>query len=99
MKSSMFKQVVSNIKLWLLKSYYSILGFFLILKIKRNKRVLFGDSGHIAKTYKPINGKEFIINLQAMEPTNGVIFFKEYKQEIKYWTIGALYSNKAIKIR
>lgn len=99
MKSSMFKQVVSNIKLWLLKSYYSIFGFFLILIIKRKNSVLTQSTPTTLKTYKPIDGKQFIINLQAMEPSSGVTFFKEYKQEIKYWAIGALYNNNALKIK
>lgn len=99
MKSNMLKEIISNIKLWLLKLYYSILGFFLISRIKRNNLVLTQNTPTTLKTYKPIDGKQFIINLQAMEPSSGVTFFKEYKQEIKYWAIGALYKNNALKIK
>lgn len=99
MKSNMLKEIISNIKLWLLKLYYSILGVFLISRIKRNNLVLTQNTPTTLKTYKPIDGKQFIINLQAMEPSSGVTFFKEYKQEIKYWAIGALYKNNALKIK
>ena len=89
---------MERIKLWLLKSYYSILGFFLISRIKRNNSVLTQNTSTTLKTYKPIDGKQFIINLQAMEPSSGVIFFKEYKTVIKYWAIGSLFKNKIIKM-
>ena len=33
-----------------------------------------------------------------MEPTTGVVVFKEYKTLIKYWVIGSLFKNKIIKM-
>jgi hypothetical protein len=89
----------NKIKLWLLKTYYSIVGFFLIKKIKNNERLCFTQNNdNIITTYKYVGNKNFIINIQGMEPTTGVVFFKEYKTLIKYWVIGSLFKNKKIKL-
>lgn len=91
----------NKIKLWLLKTYYSIVGFFLIMKVKYNKKLYFvqNDSSNIITTYKYIGNNNFIVNTQCMEPTTGVVVFKEYKTLIKYWAIGCLFKNKIIKMK
>jgi hypothetical protein len=89
----------NKIKLWLLKTYYSIVGFFLIMKVKKNKKLYFiQNNSNIIKTYKYVGNNNFIINIQGMEPTTGVVVFKEYKTLIKYWVIGSLFKNKIIKM-
>lgn len=89
----------NKIKLWLLKTYYSIVGFFLIMKSKNNKKLYFTqNNGNVISTYKYVGNNNFIINTQCMEPTTGVVVFKEYKTLIKYWALGCLFKNKIIKI-
>lgn len=89
----------NKIKLWLLKTYYSIVGFFLIMKVKNNEKLYFTqNNGNVISTYKYVGNNNFIINVQAMEPTTGVVVFKEYKTFIKYWALGCLFKNKLIKI-
>lgn len=89
----------NKIKLWVLKTYYSIVGFFLIMKVKKDKKLYFTqNNSNIITTYKYIGNNNFIINIQGMEPTTGVVAFKEYKTFIKYWVIGSLFKNKIIKI-
>jgi hypothetical protein len=89
----------NKIKLWLLKTYYSIVGFFLIMKVKKDKKLYFTqNNSNVIKTYKYVGSNNFIINVQGMEPTTGVVVFKEYKTVIKYWAIGSLFKNKIIKM-
>jgi hypothetical protein len=89
----------NKIKLWLLKTYYSIVGFFLIMKVKNNEKLYFTqNNGNVISTYKYVGNNNFIINTQCMEPTTGVVVFKEYKTLIKYWALGCLFKNKLIKI-
>jgi hypothetical protein len=89
----------NKIKLWLLKTYYSIVGFFLIMKVKNNEKLYFTqNNGKVISTYKYLGNNNFIINTQCMEPTTGVVVFKEYKTLIKYWALGCLFKNKKIKI-
>lgn len=89
----------NKIKLWLLKTYYSIVGFFLIMKVKKNKKLYFTqNNSNVITTYKYVGNNNFIINVQGMEPTTGVVVFKEYKTLIKYWVIGSLFKNKIIKM-
>lgn len=89
----------NKIKLWLLKTYYSIVGFFLIMKVKNNEKLYFiQNNGNVISTYKYVGNNNFIINTQCMEPTTGVVVFKEYKTLIKYWALGCLFKNKLIKI-
>lgn len=89
----------NKIKLWLLKTYYSIVGFFLIMKVKNNEKLYFTqNNGNVISTYKYVGNNNFIINTQCMEPTTGVVVFKEYKTLIKYWVLGCLFKNKLIKI-
>jgi hypothetical protein len=67
----------NKIKLWLLKTYYSIVGFFLIMKVKKDKKLYFTqNNSNIIKTYKYVGNNNFIINIQGMEPTTGVVVFK-----------------------
>ena len=90
----------NKIKLWLLKTYYSIVGFFLIKKVKNNEKLYFvQNKSNIYKTYKYVGNKNFVINTQCMEPTTGVTFFKEEKTAIKYWVLGCLYENNEIKMK
>lgn len=89
----------NKIKLWLLKTYYSIVGFFLIMKVKNNEKLYFTqNNSNTIKTYKYVGNNNFIINIQCMEPTTGVAIFKEYKTLIDYWAIGCLFKNKIIKM-
>lgn len=89
----------NKIKIWLLKTYYSIVGFFLIMKVKKNKKLYFTqNNSNVITTYKYVGNNNFIINIQGMEPTTGVVVFKEYKTLIKYWVIGSLFKNKIIKM-
>lgn len=89
-----------KIKLWLLKTYYSIVGFFLIMKVKNNEKLYFTqNNGNVISTYKYVGNNNFIINTQCMEPTTGVVVFKEYKTLIKYWALGCLFKNKLIKLK
>lgn len=89
----------NKIKLWLLKTYYSIIGFFLIKKVKNNEKLyLIQNNDNVFKTYKYVGDNNFIINVQYMEPTTGVVVFKEFKTPIKYWSLGCLYKNNEIKI-
>lgn len=90
----------NKIKLWLLKTYYSIVGFFLIMKVKNNEKLYFTqNNGNVISTYKYVGNNNFIINTQCMEPTTGVVVFKEYKTLIKYWALGCLFKNKEIKMK
>lgn len=90
----------NKIKLWLLKTYYSIVGFFLIMKVKNNKKLYFTqNNGNVVTTYKYVGDNNFIINTQCMEPTTGVTFFKEEKMVIEYWVLGCLYKNNEIKMK
>lgn len=90
----------NKIKLWVLKTYYSIVGFFLIMKVKNNEKLYFTqNNGNVISTYKYVGNNNFIINTQCMEPTTGVVVFKEYKTLIKYWALGCLFKNKLIKLK
>lgn len=90
----------NKIKLWLLKTYYSIVGILLVWKAVRNKKLYFvQNKSNVCKTYRYAGNKNFVINIQYMEPTTGVTFFKEEKMAIKYWVLGCLYKKKEIKMK
>lgn len=91
-----------TIKTRLLRLFYSIIGFMIVMKLQGNHYlVLFSSENNkegnlVAKTYKCIKGRKFKINYQCLDSKTGVEFFKEYTRKLSYWTIGCLVmSNKA----
>lgn len=82
---------VNKFKMFLVKSYYSIKGFLTIYfsktKFFEAKNISIPTTNVI---YKHINGREFLVSTEAMEPSTGVVFFDTKKKKITYWAIGVL---------
>lgn len=82
---------VNKFKMFIVKSYYSIKGF---LTIYFSKTKFFEAKKFSIPTanviYKHLNGKEFLVSTQAMEPSTGVVLFDTKKKKITYWAIGVL---------
>lgn len=93
------KNIFIKFSMWLHKLFYSIIGFILVKKLSKNKDLyLYKEDKNICKTYKYTSNKTFIVNIQAMEPTSGVVVYKEDKIKLSYWTVGCLYKNNIYKI-
>lgn len=86
----------SKILMFLMKLYYSIVGFFLIKKVIKNNYLLVSYKKDSLKTIKPFGDKMYRVNYQFLERTYGVQYFNEKTEKIKYWVIGVLYKNKEI---
>lgn len=85
-----------RIVMFLLKLYYSIIGFFLIKKVIKKNYLLVSYKKDYLKTIKPLGNKMYKVNYQFLERTYGVQYFNEKTEKIKYWVIGVLYKNKEI---
>lgn len=85
-----------RIVMFLLKLYYSIIGFFLIKKVIKKNYLLASYKKDYLKTIKPLGDKMYRVNYQFLERTYGVQYFNEKTEKIKYWVIGVLYKNKEI---
>jgi hypothetical protein len=94
--------MLSKIKLFLVKNYFSIIGFLIKRKLSHKKLVLIKDfsnsEGLVLKTYKPLEKRYFKVNTQCCEKTSGTVMFNEKTEELKYWALGVLYNNKEFKI-
>jgi hypothetical protein len=86
----------SRILMFLMKLYYSIVGFFLIKKAIKKNYLLVSYKKDSLKTIKPLGNKMYRVNYQFLERTYGVQYFNEKTEKIKYWVIGVLYKNKEI---
>lgn len=86
----------SKILMFLMKLYYSIVGFFLIKKVIKKNYLLISNKKDYLKTIKPLGNKMYKVNYQFLERTYGVQYFNEKTEKIKYWVIGVLYKNKEI---
>lgn len=90
--------IKSKILMFLLKIYYTLVGFLLVKKIKRNGMVFVKRNENFLKTIKPNEKNFFKINYQYLEKTYGVTYFNEKSEKIKYWVIGILFKNNEIKM-
>lgn len=81
-----------------MKSYYSIIGYFLIKKVIRNNCLLVSQKESFLKTIKPLGKRKYRVNYQYLERTYGVQYFNETTENIKYWVIGILYKKKDLKL-
>lgn len=88
----------SKILMFLMKLYYSIVGFFLIKKVIKKNYLLVSYKKDYLKTIKPLYNKMYKVNYQFIEKTYGVEYFNENTENIKYWVIGVLYKNKELTL-
>ena len=90
--------VINKFKMKLLKAYYSIKGF-LKTHLTNNKMFKIEDfSGNFKNIiYTRIKGNEFLIKMEGMEPSTGVIYFDTRKEKVPYWTLGILNLTKINK--
>ena len=86
---------MDSIKMFIYKLYCSIKGFSKIyLKKYKNFKVESFSSNIKSVVYTHVKGREYIVNMQIMEPTTGVVYFDARKEIVPYWTIGVLNIEK-----
>ena len=90
-----------NIINWLIKCYFSIIGFYMcnfIFDPKSEHEMLISDilnkEKNIMRTFKYLGKKTFYYTTQYMEPTTGVIYFRSESINYPYWKIGILKFKK-----
>lgn len=85
-------------KMFITKLYYSIKGF---LTVHRSKASIFKINNYTDSikniTYSHIDGRNFNVHIEAMEPSTGVVYFETKHEKIPYWVIGILGFEKLYK--
>lgn len=86
---------MDSIKMFIYKLYCSIKGFLKIhLKRYKNFKVESFNSDIKCIVYTHVKGREYMVNMQIMEPTTGVVYFDARKEIMPYWAIGVLNIEK-----
>lgn len=82
---------INKIKMEFCKLYYSLKGFSKI-HLGRNHKFKIDDYSGSFKNiiYTHIKNNDFMVQMEAMEPTTGVIFFETRKETVPYWVLGIL---------
>lgn len=90
-----------NIVNWLIKCYYTIIGWHkckFIFNPKDENEMITSDilnkKNNIMTTFKYLGKKTFYYTTQAIEPTTGIIYYKSNKIIYPYWQIGILKFKK-----
>lgn len=82
---------INKYKMFLTKLYFSIKGF---LTIHCSRASVFKTNNYTDSikniTYSHIDGKNFNVHIEAMEPSTGVVYFETKREKIPYWVIGVL---------
>lgn len=82
---------INKFKMFLAKSYYSIKGFLTVYCSKTKNFKVENYSTLIKNiTYSHIDGRNFNVHIEAMEPSTGVVYFETKHEKIPYWVIGVL---------
>ena len=89
---------VNKIKLLIVKFYYSIKGFLTIHCSKTNNFKVENYSTSIKNiTYRHLNGRNFSVHMEGMEPSTGIVYFEVKNEKVPYWVIGILGFEKLYK--
>lgn len=89
-----------NIVNWLIKCYYTIIGWYrckFVFNPKDKDEMIVSNKlnkSNIVLTYKYLGNKTFYNTIQAMETTTGLTYIKSNKVTLKYWEIGILNLQK-----
>ena len=82
---------VNKFKMFLVKLYYSIKGFLTVYCSKtKNFKVDSYTTSIKNITYRHLNGRNFSVYMEAMEPSTGVVYFECKRERVAYWVIGVL---------
>ena len=82
---------INKLKIFLTKLYYSIKGFLIVYRSKTKNFKVENYSTSIKNiTYSHIEGRNFNVHTEAMEPSTGVVYFETKHEKIPYWVIGVL---------
>ena len=89
---------VNKFKMFLAKLYYSIKGFLTVYCSKTKNFKVENYSTSIKNiTYRHLNGRNFSVYMEAMEPSTGVVYFEVKNEKVPYWVIGVLGFEKLYK--
>lgn len=89
---------INKFKMFLTKLYYSIKGFLTVHRSKtKNFKVENYSTSLKNVTYRHLNGRNFSVYMEAMEPSTGVVYFEVKNEKIPYWVIGILGFKKLYK--
>jgi hypothetical protein len=89
---------VNMFKMFLAKLYYSIKGFLTVYCSKTKNFKVENYSTSIKNiTYRHLNGRNFSVYMEAMEPSTGVVYFEVKNEKVPYWIIGILGFEKLYK--
>lgn len=84
--------------MFLTKLYYSIKGFLIVYCSKtKNFKVENYSTSFKNILYKHLNGRNFSVYMEAMEPSTGAVYFEVKNEKIPYWVIGILELEKLYK--
>lgn len=90
-----------NIVNWLIKCYYTIIGWYKCnyeFNPKDENEIIISDilnkKNNIIRSYKYLGKKTFYYTTQGMEPTTGVVYFESNKIIYPYWQVGVLKFKK-----
>lgn len=82
---------INEFKMFLAKLYYSIKGFLTVHRSKTKNFKVENYSTSIKNiTYRHLNGRNFSVYMEAMEPSTGVVYFEVKNEKVPYWVIGVL---------
>ena len=89
---------MNKFKMFLTKLYYSIKGFLTVYRSKtKNFKVEKYSTSIKNVTYRHLNGRNFSVYMEAMEPSTGVVYFEVKNEKVPYWVIGILGFEKLYK--
>lgn len=84
--------------MFLAKLYYSIKGFLTVYCSKTKNFKVDNYTTSIKNiTYRHLNGRNFYVYVEAMEPSTGVVYFECRRERVAYWVIGVLGFKKLYK--
>lgn len=82
---------INKFKMFIVKLYYSIKGFSKLYLIRNKKFKVDSFCDNFKNIiYTHIKGREFMVQIEAMEPTTGVVFFETRQETVPYWVLGIL---------
>ena len=89
---------INKFKMFLAKLYYSIKGFLTVYCSKTKNFKVDNYTTSIKNiTYRHLNGRNFSVYIEAMEPSTGAIYFECRRERVAYWVIGILGFKKLYK--
>lgn len=83
---------VDNFKTWFIKLYFSIIGFFIMKKLKEND--VCQTNRYKNTTYLYRKNKQFYQTIVLIEPNSGFQYFKTNNILLPYWQVGILKLKK-----